>query len=65
VPHTIEGEAFLASGIKTSFPWNMSPQNIESTIRQAWRTAQKVKVGRGSLVPQGRAKGVTIEMNLQ
>lgn len=53
--HTLNGEGYLQSmmtvtGSKTNFPWYMSPADVERTIRQAYKIAQKWQVGQTSIV---------------
>jgi hypothetical protein len=61
--HTAGGKGYKQSGIKDKFPDYMSGRSIESTVRQAYRNAQKVGPSQGDrYLMRGYANGMTIEM---
>ena len=61
--HTADGATYQQSGIKTKFPDDMSPDQIESTIRQAYRMSSVAGPSQGSRVfLRGSANGLQIEM---
>jgi hypothetical protein len=61
--HTVTGAIYQQSGIKDAFPADMSPSQIESTIRQAYRMSSVAGPSQGSRVfLRGSANGLTIEM---
>ncbi|MFK4148207.1 EndoU domain-containing protein [Streptomyces sp. NPDC004065] len=61
--HTVAGKTYKQSGIKTKFPDYMSPWEIESTIRQAYRSSSVAGRSQGDRVfLRGSASGLHIEM---
>jgi hypothetical protein len=61
--HTVGGKGYKQSGVKDKFPDHMSEGSIESTVRQAYRNAQKVGPSQGDRYKmRGHANGMTIEM---
>jgi EndoU nuclease-like protein len=59
----VEGTIYKQSGIKTAFPSDMTPEQIQSTIRQAYRRSAVAGPSQGSNVfLRGSANGLTIEM---
>lgn len=61
--HTAAGKTYKQSGIKTKFPDYMSPGEIESTIRQAYRSSSVAGRSQGDRVfLRGSANGLDVEM---
>ncbi len=61
--HTANGKTYKQSGIKTKFPDEMSRDQIESTVRQAYRNSTMAGPSQGDRVKlRGKANGLTIEM---
>ena len=61
--HTAGGKTYQQSGIKDKFPDYMSPDTIESTVRQAYRNSTMAGPSQGDRVfLRGDADGMTIEM---
>jgi RHS repeat-associated protein len=61
--HTVDGVIYKQSGIKDAFPADMSPTQIESTIRQAYRMSSVAGPSQGPRAfLEGSANGLTIEM---
>ncbi|WP_199517381.1 RHS repeat-associated core domain-containing protein, partial [Nucisporomicrobium flavum] len=61
--HTAGGRIYRQSGNKTKFPDDMSPEQIESTIRQAYRNAEVVGRSQGSRrFLRGSTNGLEVEM---
>jgi RHS repeat-associated protein len=61
--HTAAGKTYKQSGIKTKFPDYMSQGEIESTIRQAYRSSSVAGRSQGDRVfLRGSANGLDVEM---
>ncbi|MBO0883439.1 MAG: EndoU domain-containing protein, partial [Mycobacterium sp.] len=61
--HTEGGKVYQQSGIKTKFPDVMSPGEIESTIREAYRYSSMAGPSQGPrVVLRGGANGLQVEM---